>query len=1319
MARGAVTDDTRPDIKGTGEPGATIEVFDGPKSIGTAIVDAQGNWSLTPTSPLLNGPRSLTAVATDAAGNPSAPSDAYPIVVDANGPVAPAITRVDDNVGTVQGPIQKAGVTDDTTPTVVGTAGANLKINLFDNGVAIGSTTSDANGDWSFTPANPLTQGSHSITATAVSAAGVESAPTGAFPFSIDTTAPVGTTLDTVGDDVAPVVGDVPRQGVTNDATPTFKGKGEPGATIAVSDNGQPVGTTTVDAQGNWSLTPTTPLADGAHSVTATATDPAGNKSGPTTAYPFTVDTSALTDPVITKATDDVDPQQGIVASGGATNDTKPLLEGTAPANVTVEVFAKNGAGNPVSLGTTVADGSGHWAFTPATALPEGSYDFTAQATNAAGTKSLVSAPYALVIDTTAPGAPAITTVTDDVGSKQGTVADKAATDDTTPTIVGTGAKAGDSIKVFDGAILLGTTTVKADGSWSLTPTTTLADGVHTFTAKEVDAAGNESAPSNSYGVLIDTIAPAKPTIDTVFDDVGASQGNVARGATTDDTLPVLSGKAEAGATVDVFDGATKLGTATANSTGDWTLALTAALAGGAHNFSATATDAAGNPSAPSDNYGITVQTNLDIVLQAGSITTASEEGLPGGAKDSTGTPTDTTDATSAAGGLLASGTGGGATGWSLTAPTTVVTSNGVTVVWTGSGTQTLTGTANGVTVATLTINNSGAYTFNLLAPIDHPVKGAEDVLAINFGVTATNGVASGTGTLAISVEDDAPGGLQAQRAGAAVIDSNLLIVLDVSGSMTTADGVNGTTRLATAIQAISNLLDRYDAQGDVRVRIVTFSSNAAAIGTTWTDIATAKAQLAALAASGGTNYDEALGDAITAYASAGKLTGAQNLSYFVSDGLPTYGSGTTSELVPANQSPGTPPFNGTGTDQSGADVGIQTAEEALWLTFLNNNAIKSYALGVGAGVTTATYLNPVAYDGQQSSNTNGTLVSSFAQLDAVLASTVPTQVQGALTAPGSFAANGGSGAEGLPYVLAVTVEGTTYTYSPANGGSITASGGVDRSTFDTATDTVTITTAAGGKFAVDMDGGTYTYTVPPAAAAALVETLGYTLGDRDGDTASSTVSVDVSKVNSQAGTSGNDTLTGTAGADLLLGQAGNDTLNANAGNDRLLGGAGNDVLDGGAGNDRLLGGAGTDTLTGGADGDVFAWSLGDAGTAAARPVDTITDFNAAAASANGDVLDLRDLLVGEVKGVASTANPNGTVGNLQNYLDFNVTGGNTEIRVSSTGAFAGGTYAAGNEDERIVLQGVDIRASLGLAANATDAAIIQELLNRGKLTAD
>ena len=143
--------------------------------------------------------------------------------------------------------------------------------------------------------------------------------------------------------------------------------------------------------------------------------------------------------------------------------------------------------------------------------------------------------------------------------------------------------------------------------------------------------------------------------------------------------------------------------------------------------------------------------------------------------------------------------------------------------------------------------------------------------------------------------------------------------------------------------------------------------------------------------------------------------------------------------------------------------------------------------------------------------------------------------------------------------------------------------------------------------------------------------------------------------------------------------------------------------------------GAGSDTVTGTGGSDVFAWTLADRGTAGAPPTDTITDFSVAAPSNGGDVLDLRDLLQGEAK--AGT-----TAGNLQNYLDFDTTTnpGSTIIHVSSTGGFSAG-YTPGAEDQRIVLQGVDVRSpgAFGLAPTATDSDVIHQLLQRGKLVAD
>ncbi len=759
-----------------------------------------------------------------------------------------------------------------------------------------------------------------------------------------------------------------------------------------------------------------------------------------------------------------------------------------------------------------------------------------------------------------------------------------------------------------------------------------------------------------------------------------------------------------------------------------------------------TISDRDGDTTSASLTVNVTNQgapTPNDPPVVTSQTASVSEEGLPGGVADNTGSPTDATNAKTVSGTMTASDPDGNAiTGWTLEAPNTALTSGGVAVTWTGSGTQTLTATAGNVTVGTLTISNTGAYTFTLNAPLDHPVANAEDVIALNFKALASDGRANGTGTLTINIEDDSPSAAVAQTQTATAVDTNVMVILDMSTSMNTTDGVSGTTRLASAIASINALLDKYDALGDVRVRLVTFGTNAEARGDVWTTVEQARAILSGLGNTAptnqGTNYDEALGDAITAFASAGKLASGQNVSYFISDGAPTYGSGTTGQLTPAGQSPGTPPTNGSGNTQTGSDdTGIQPAEETLWKNFLVANQIDSFALGVG-GVTAAqrTYLDPIAYDGRAVAERNGVIVSAFSQLDGVLASTVPASVNGNLLS-GSFLAAGGSlGADAPGYVKSLTVNGVTYTYDPANGGSVTVSGGTNASVFDTATDTLTITTkladgSVGGKFIVDMDGGDYRYEVPPAVpAAGASEVLSFVISDRDGDTTGSTLTVNVSKPAITNGTAGADTLTGGSGIDFITGGEGNDTINGGAGDDKLYGnngddivnggagndvlhgGSGNDTLDGGEGNDLLIGGAGNDVLTGGLGTDVFQWTLADPGTSAAtRAVDTVKDFNVAAASAGGDVLDLRDLLTGE--------NTTGGAGNLQNYLDFDTSGSNTVIRVSPTGAFGNGAYNAANDHQQIVLEGVNIRTGLGLAANATDAQIITKLIQDGKLLVD
>ncbi|MDY0196144.1 MAG: type I secretion C-terminal target domain-containing protein, partial [Sulfurovaceae bacterium] len=146
------------------------------------------------------------------------------------------------------------------------------------------------------------------------------------------------------------------------------------------------------------------------------------------------------------------------------------------------------------------------------------------------------------------------------------------------------------------------------------------------------------------------------------------------------------------------------------------------------------------------------------IIIDASA--NVSEEGLPGAASDTTGTPTDTTNAATVSGTMSITDASGIAS-VAVSGPAGL-TSGGVAVTWSGSfvgDTYTLTGMAGATTVATLTLDTAGAYTFTLLEPFDHPTVDVEDILALGFSVTATDihANASTPGTLTINVEDDMP----------------------------------------------------------------------------------------------------------------------------------------------------------------------------------------------------------------------------------------------------------------------------------------------------------------------------------------------------------------------------------------------------------------------------------------------------------------------------------------------------------------------------------------------------------------------------------
>lgn len=156
LANGQITNDNRPTLNGTAEAGSVISIYDGNTLLGVTSANAGGAWSFTPTTGLNDGTRTLTVTATDPAGNVSPATSGFTIVVDTLAPTVPLITSIVDDVPNNTGAIGNGQSTNDTQPTLNGTAEANSAVSIFDNGALVATVNANASGNWSWTPTAAL-----------------------------------------------------------------------------------------------------------------------------------------------------------------------------------------------------------------------------------------------------------------------------------------------------------------------------------------------------------------------------------------------------------------------------------------------------------------------------------------------------------------------------------------------------------------------------------------------------------------------------------------------------------------------------------------------------------------------------------------------------------------------------------------------------------------------------------------------------------------------------------------------------------------------------------------------------------------------------------------------------------------------------------------------------------------------------------------------------------------------------------------------------------------------------------------------------------
>ena len=258
-----ITNLNKPVFTGSGlQTGATVQLFDsnGTTVLGSALVDALGNWSIT-SSLLSDGTHNLTVKHTFN-GVVSAASSPLVVTIDTVKPLAPSKPSL--AAASDSGASASDNLTNVINPIFTGTADAGNLVQIFDGTTLITSITAAADGTWTTPSSISLADGIHNISATAIDVAGNTSVSSGKLSVSIDTIAP------------NPVISSM--AGNANGSV-TLSGSVEAGAIVSVIDLTAQLGTVTASTKGTWSFTTASNLSDTLHVFLTRATDAAGNAS--------------------------------------------------------------------------------------------------------------------------------------------------------------------------------------------------------------------------------------------------------------------------------------------------------------------------------------------------------------------------------------------------------------------------------------------------------------------------------------------------------------------------------------------------------------------------------------------------------------------------------------------------------------------------------------------------------------------------------------------------------------------------------------------------------------------------------------------------------------------------------------------------------------------------------------------------------------------------------------------------------------------------------------------------------------------------------
>ncbi|EBZ6221466.1 Ig-like domain repeat protein [Salmonella enterica subsp. enterica serovar Saintpaul] len=570
----SITNFTKPQFVGSTAPNATVIIKINGIAVGQAVADSLGNFTFTAPETLTDGTYNLEAEAKTADGSGSAK---LVITIDS---VTDKPTFELSPESSVSG---HKGLTPTLTPSIVGTAEENAKVDIYVDNKLVASVDVDKDGNWSYEfKDNELSEGENSIKVVAVDKAGNKNETTDSI--ITDTIPPEKPTIEL--DDSSD--SGIKNDNITNSTLPTFIGVAEPGSTVSIYLGLKHLGEVIVAKDGTWSYTLTTPLKDGEYNITATATDIAGHTSA-TANLPFTIDTRISYFSAEIETTND----SGIVGDN-VTNNTRPTFTGKTESNAIISVINSE-TGEEVIF---KANDKGEWTFNFTSDSVEGINNLTFTVEDVAGNKKDFSFSY--VIDTIAPVPPTVS-LEDFVVLPNGIIL----SGNDLPALVGTAEPKSTILLMRDGK-LYDSIEVDSNGTWNYQFSNKFLQGAYDIEIISQDAAGNKSS-TVKYSFTIQTeVVPPKAELDA-SDDSGAKGDWI----TNKHNALTLLGTADRFATVNILIDGKTIGVTTADADGNWNFDISRNLSDNVYKITVESIDPLGRTS--SVDYQLTIDSFTPI----------------------------------------------------------------------------------------------------------------------------------------------------------------------------------------------------------------------------------------------------------------------------------------------------------------------------------------------------------------------------------------------------------------------------------------------------------------------------------------------------------------------------------------------------------------------------------------------------------------------------------------------------------------------------------------------------------------------------------